>query len=82
MEQSILYTTDYPITKDIVVHVPTVREIIKEYGEDEYYGIISYFLATSYDLMLDLEDNGIDYETVSDFDVFLMRFEDFKNCYD
>lgn len=72
------YTTEHPITKEIIIHVPTVGEILNGYGEDEYYALLSYFLATSYDLILELEDMGIDYTTISDFEIFCMRFQDFQ----
>ena len=73
-----LYTHEFEITPDIKIHVPTIREILFQCGENKYFDMVSYFTATSYDLMLELEEAGIRYETVSDFDLFLQRFENLQ----
>lgn len=69
-----LYIREHQITENIKIYVPLLREIL-DFGENKYYDLISYFTATSYDLMLELEEAGIRYETVSDFSLFLQRFE-------
>lgn len=70
---SMIYLKDYPISKDISVHIPSVEEIFG-FGEQKYYSIIQSLTATPYDLMVELDDKGIDYETISDYQLFIMMF--------
>jgi hypothetical protein len=68
-EQDLLYCTNYKLTEQITIHIPTIKEILS-YGEENFFNLISLSLATSKDYMVELYDNGIDYETVSDFELF------------
>jgi hypothetical protein len=49
--------------------MPTISEII-DYGEDKYYSIMSSLVATPFDMMAQLHLAGIDYETVTEFQLF------------
>lgn len=70
--QSILYKDSIAINDHISVRIPTVGEIIDR--EDEYYGLVSMLTATPYDMMVGLDDIGIDFETISDYELFLILF--------
>lgn len=60
----------------ISIHVPTIGEIY-EYGEMEYYNICQLLTSMPYDLMVQLDDVGIDYEDVSEYELFLILLESF-----
>lgn len=68
-EQDLLYCTDYKLTENITIHIPTLKEILA-YGEDNYFKIISMILSTSKDYMVQLDDIGKDYEEITDFELF------------
>ena len=68
-----------PITSSISFKHPTIQDIIdidKErfglYSEDIYYSMVNVFLTDPYDYMVFLDDKGIDYETVTPFEVFCL----------
>lgn len=61
---------DYKINDKIIVHNPTIAEI-SEFGEFNYLALINYIVMRPYDDMVNLWDEGIDYETVSDFELFI-----------
>lgn len=72
MAINLLYKHEWPINDKINVVIPTIREIIRD--EDAYYGLISIFTASPYDMMLALDDAGYDFRNVNSFELFLMLF--------
>lgn len=60
------------ITDNIYVRIPTVREILKD--EQSYYNIIHSFTAVPYQFMVQLDDMGIDYTTLTPYHLFLILF--------
>lgn len=74
--QSLLRTNHYRINDTISIYVPTVGEIY-DYGESEYYDIVQLLTSVPYDLMVQFDDMGVDYETISEYQLFLMMLESF-----
>lgn len=60
---------DYPINGSITIHQPSLGEIC-DYGEKEYYSMVSTLCSVGADMKWQLDDIGIDYTTVEDFDLF------------
>lgn len=69
---NLLYQKEYAINDKIKVLIPTVGEIID--NEDEYYGVVSLLTAAPIDLMVQLDDSGIDFTELTDYDLFLITF--------
>ena len=70
---------DIQINENIKIHHPTLGEI-RDMGESKYYGLISTICATPSDYKSILWDNfEIDYETVSDFEFFIMLWSSLKD---
>lgn len=67
----LLYRRQYPVCDGIVFNIHTIGEIMR-FGENRYYEAISSFLATPWDYMWILHEQGIDFEEVSDFELFCM----------
>lgn len=65
----VICADDYIINEYIRIHLPTIREI-KEFGEDNYYSVLSMFIRKPYDLAVELDDANIDYQTITDYDLF------------
>ena len=74
--QNLLYKKHLRISDHISVQVPKLRDIIQQ--EDNYYGIVSMITATPYDMMVQLDDKGVDFTTIDDYELFLMTFETLK----
>lgn len=67
-----LYMGDpYVINEHIVITQPTVGEIA-EYGERRYYSMLHALTAIPSDVKAQLDDMGLDYEKVEDFELFMM----------
>lgn len=62
---------DYVMPNGIVIHCPTLGDIC-EYGEKEYLGMVSLFTSTVIDRCAQLDDMGIDYTQISNFEMFFM----------
>ena len=60
---------DYKINNDFSIHQPSLREIA-EFGEQEYYTMITLLCSVGADLKWQLDDVGIDYTKISDFELF------------
>lgn len=68
---------NYVITDGIEVRHPTLDEI-QEYGEREYYSLISSLTATPTDLMYQLHCEGIDFEEITDYELFCKMYHIFS----
>ncbi len=60
---------NFVVSKYIVLHQPTIDEITN-YGEDEYYSMIYQLTATPQSMKVWLWDMGIDYTTITPFELF------------
>lgn len=68
-ELKIYRGSDYKIKDGIVIHQPTLGEIC-DYGERQYFGMVHNIVATPNDMMWQLDDVGIDFTTISDWELF------------
>ena len=69
---NLLYRRSYPINDNISVVIPTVGEILAD--ADGYYSLLTMFTAAPIDLMVQLDDAGLDFTTMTDFDLFIVMF--------
>ena len=72
MTKGLLYAKNYPVNNKISVVVPTVGQIIED--EDAYFSIVTAVTATPSDFMVQLDDVGIDFASISSFELFLLLF--------
>lgn len=66
-----LSSVNIPDTQ-LSVRIPTVGEILED--EFTYYNIISSLTASPFQYMVQLDDIGIDFTTMSDYELFKMLF--------
>ena len=67
-----MYKDAYKINDSISICIPKVKDII-EY-ESEYYSMVSTLTAMPIDLMVELDDIGIDFTSISEYELFLLVF--------
>lgn len=60
---------DYVLPNGVVIRCPTLGEIC-DYGESEYLAMVSVFTSTAIDRCAQLDDMGIDYTQITNFEVF------------
>ena len=70
-ETKIYLGQDLTINNFITVRQPTILEIV-EVGDAEFWQFISMFCANTSSLKLMLHENGIDWNEISDFELFCM----------
>lgn len=68
----LLYTDRYEINDKIHIMIPTVGQVLD--NEDKYFEVVYTIVATPYDLMVQLDDNGIDFSKITSFDLFCLLF--------
>lgn len=68
-ELALYFGEDYAINDKIVVHQPTIGDIL-EFGEKEYFQMVYTLCAIPSDMKPQLWDMGIDYDTLDDYDLF------------
>lgn len=73
---NLLYKKEYAINDRIKVMIPTVEKVLD--NEDTYYPMVSMITATPYDMMVQLDDIGIDFMTLNDYQLFLLVFNSLK----
>lgn len=69
---SLLYAKSYKITNDITARIPTIGDILDH--QEEYFRVLTAFVATPFDLMVQLDDMGLDFTTVGKYELFAMLF--------
>jgi len=69
---NLLYKEEYAINQYINVRIPKVGEILD--CEDEYYGMVSMLTAMPIDMMVQLDEIGVDFTTINEWELFLLLF--------
>ena len=69
---NLLYKKTYPINDAISVVIPSVGEILED--EDGYYSLVSVLTAMPIDMMVQLDDIGIDFSKIDEYELFLLLF--------
>lgn len=62
---------DFVVNDYLVIYQPTLDEVC-EFGEKEYFGYVGTFCSTPSDMMIELEQSGIDFVKISDWEFFTM----------
>lgn len=73
---SALYSRQIDIGGGLSVYVPTVGEIVD--NEDIYFDCVYSIIASPYDMMVQLDDVGIDFTKINEFDLFCLLFPHLK----
>lgn len=76
--RNFLYKSEIVINDFVSIRIPTVGEIIE--CEDAYYNLVQLLTAMPVDLMVALDDVGIDFSTINDYDLFIITFNAIKQC--
>ena len=71
-KKSLLNATSVQIVQNLSIRIPTVGEILED--EEHYYSLVSSLTATPFQYMVQLDDMGIDYTTITDYELFKMLF--------
>lgn len=71
-----LYDRFHKINEFITIKIPTVGEILENH--EEYYETVSVLISTPYSMMVQLDDVGIDFTKISDWDLFCMLFPEIQ----
>ena len=74
---NLLYQEQYAVNDDISVVIPKVGDIIDH--EEDYYSLVSTITASPIDFQVQLDDVGIDYTTINEWDLFLLMFNMLQN---
>lgn len=70
--RNLLYKEQYAINDSISITIPTVGQILD--NEDGYYSAVSVITAMPIDLLVLLEDAGIDFTSINEWELFLLMF--------
>lgn len=70
---NLLYKDSYPVNDKISIYIPTVEEVLQ--CEDDYYAMVSALTAMPIDLIMQLDEMGLDFTTMTEYDLFLLLFK-------
>lgn len=73
---NLLYKESYSINKDIKIMIPKVRDVLEH--DEDYYNMVMMLTAMPIDMMVQLDDMGIDFTEINEYDLFLMVFNSLK----
>ena len=74
----LLYEKSIKINDNIEILIPTVGQVLN--NEEEYYGLVSLLTATPYDMMVQLDELGIDFSEINEYELFLLSFETIRSA--
>lgn len=60
---------DFVINQYLKIQLPTVREV-SDFGENTYFQLVSLFIRKPYDIAVELDDKGLNYQNFTDWDIF------------
>ncbi len=70
-EMKMYFGEDYKVNDYITIHSPSLGDIIN-FGEKRYFSVIHSLTCIPSDMKSQLFDMGIDYEEISDYELFIM----------
>ena len=73
---NLLYKDFYDINPFIRIQIPRVGDVLDH--EDEYYGAVSILTAMPVDMMVQLDDIGVDFSTINEWELFLLLFSSLR----
>ena len=76
-ELKMYFGDDYKVNDYITIHQPSIQEIL-DFGENETYASIAPFTGNTTSYRLQLWDLGIDWNKLSDFELFIMLVQGMK----
>lgn len=76
-ELQMYYGIDYKVNDKIIIHIPTVGEIIK-FGEGKVLSAISPFVGNPTTYRVPLWEAGIDWNKISDYELFITLVQGMK----
>ena len=73
---NLLYKDFYDVNPFIRIQIPRVGDVLDH--EDEYYGAVSILTAMPVDMMVQLDDIGVDFSTINEWELFLLLFSSLR----
>ena len=70
--RSLLNRSSVQITDQLSLRIPTVGEILE--NESTYFSLVSIMTSTPFQYMVQLDDLGIDYTKITDYEMFQIFF--------
>ena len=74
---NILYKNWLDVNEQIKIKIPIVGEVLDH--EEEYYGLVTTLTAMPIDFMVQLDDRGIDFSEVTEYELFLGMFDSVRS---
>lgn len=74
---NLLYKQEYAINEHIKIQIPTVGEVLD--NEDDYYTMVTMLTAMPVDMMVQLDDIGVDFTAINEYELFLILFNALKD---
>ena len=72
MTESLLYKREIKVNDSISIIIPTVGEILED--EDAYFNLVYTLTAMPIDLMVQLDEIGVDFTSINEYELFLLMF--------
>jgi hypothetical protein len=71
-KRHLLFSHQVVINDYLHIEIPTVGQVID--NEDDYYSTLALVTSSPYDMMVQLDDMGIDFTEITEYELFLVMF--------
>ena len=77
---SLIGRKEYQLTDKLTIHIPLISELRSSFDDEmEYFKLVSNFIKTPCDVMVELDDIGIDYTQVKEYELFILSMMSLLN---
>lgn len=82
MSLQLIGRKEYKYNQNITINIPLLRQIRGQNPKEESYfwQEVNLFIITPTDMISELDSNGIDFQAISEFDLFILLFDKYKEC--
>ncbi len=67
---NLLYRQSVAVNENITIRIPTIGDVLE--NEDKYYSLVSIITAMPIDFMVELDDIGIDFSKINEWELFVL----------
>lgn len=80
MSLQLIGRKEYQYNQNITINIPLLKQIRSKNPKEEsnFWQEVNLFVITPSDMISELDSQGIDFQTVSEFGLFLLLFDKYK----
>ena len=82
MSLQLIGRKEYQYNQNITINIPLLKQIRGKNPKEEsnFWQEVNLFIVTPSDMISELDSQGIDFQTISEYELFILMFAKYKEC--